>query len=202
MKISAKIAICCGLSTSFFAFNALASEDSVKADVRKAEESVLTKTYDILDKNVLEISFNKGSANLSEGDRVKLRSLVKSAREDGKIGKVVVAAYADKAYRDTANNTYTDAEKDLAKKRADNLEKALDEMDAGDVTTYNMAEKPNWFEKNLETDEAKVKQAAKGSQTEQKDSEGQRLTAIGKTLKKEGGASKAVVIIEHAQVAH
>lgn len=202
MKTSAKIALCFGIGANFFAFNALANEEGVKADMRKAEESVLTKTYDILDKNVLEISFKKGSANLSEGDRVKLRSLIKSAREEGKIDKVIVATYADKAYRDTANNTYTDAEKDLAEKRADNLEKVLDEIGAGDVDTYNMAEKPNWFEKNLKTDDATVKKAVKGEQSEQKDSENQRLTAIGKALKKEGGASKAVIIIEQTQVAH
>lgn len=202
MKKSAKFAICFGIGANFFALHALANESEMKADARKAEESVLSKAYDVLDKNVLEISFKKGSADLSEADRVKLRALVKGAREEGKIGKVIVASYADKAYRDTANNTYTDSEKKLAKKRADNLEKALEEIGARDIDTYNMAEKANWFEKNLELEDAKVKQAAKGGQPEQKDAEDRRLTAIGKTLKKEGGASKAVVIIEHTNIAH
>ncbi len=202
MKTSARIAICFGIGAHFFALSALASDSETKADTRKAEESVHVKTPNISSKNVLEISFKKGSADISEADRVKLRSLIKKSQQDGKISKVVVATYADKAFRDTKNNTYTDAEKDLAKKRADILEKALEEAGANNVDTYNMAEKTTWFEKNLNLEDAKVKQAAKGSEPTQKDSEDRRLAAIGKTLKKEGGASRAVIIVEHESMAH
>lgn len=57
------------------------------------------------------------------------------------------------------------------------------------VEAFNMAERPNWFQRVFHTDAAQIKGEARNKQWDSKNEE--RLSNI---LKRRGGPSKAIVI--------
>jgi hypothetical protein len=137
------------------------------------------------------ISFDKGSAMLSETARASLRDLVKDARASGTIDQVTVAAWSDKALP-MGKRDLTEADRDLASKRADAISSVLKtELEVGDVDTYNMAERANWLARTFGTRQAELKSvfAKKGADTPVTNAEFQ-------VIKNEGGPSEAVVVVE------
>lgn len=204
MKIVKRLPLCVGLTFGLSA-HAFAAGDTVSETAQKAGEAAMTSTMSALGKNTVEVKFDKGSTKLSEAEVTALRSLIKSAHEKGKIEKVYIGAWADKAFAEGKAASYTDADKDLAKERAKAVKNVLDEVGARDIEVVNLAEKPNWFEQKLGTEEAKIKDTVAGKDItkgkEEANKEDREMAAVGHTMKSEGGASKAVVIVQH-QVAH
>lgn len=204
MKIVRHLPLYVGLA---LAGNALADNDTVGDSAKKAGEAAMTGVMGAMEKNTVEVDFEKGSSKLSEMEVTELRSLIKAARDGGQIEKIYVGAWADKAFSEGKGTEYTDADKNLAKERAKSVEKVLDEIGAKDVEVVNLADKPNWFAETVGTEEAKIKDTVAGKDVtkdkaaDEVSNEDREMAAIGKTMKSEGGASKAVVVVQ-PKVAH
>lgn len=139
----------------------------------------------------ITVSFDEGSAALSESARARLRDLVKDARASGTIDQVTVAAWSDKALP-TGKRDLTEADRDLASKRADAISSVLKtELEVGDVDTYNMAERANWLARTFNTRQAELKSvfSKKGAETPVTNAEFH-------VIRNEGGPSEAVVVVE------
>lgn len=204
MKIVKHLPLCVGLA---LAANAFAADDTVGESAKKAGESAMTGVMGAMEKNTVEVDFEKGSAKLSDMEVTELRSLIKAARDNGKIEKIYVGAWADKSFSEGKAADYSDADKNLAKERAKAVEKVLDEVGAKDVEVVNLADKPNWFAQTLGTEDSKIKDTVagkdvtKGKSADDVSKEDREMAAVGKTMKSEGGASKAVVVVQ-PEVAH
>lgn len=137
------------------------------------------------------ISFDTGSAMLSESARASLRDLIKDARATGTIDQVTVAAWSDKTLP-MGKTDLAEADRDLAAKRADAISSVLKtELEVGDVDTYNMAERANWLARTFNTRQAELKSifSKKGAETPVTNGEFH-------VIKNEGGPSEAVVVVE------
>lgn len=137
------------------------------------------------------IKFQPGSAMLSDADKATLTNLVTDARATAKIDEITVAAWSDRAFP-RGGTKLSDADRDLAEKRADAIEEHLDkQLQVTDVDTYNMAEDSNWLAKTLNTDDAELKSifTKRGSRTPVTNAEFH-------LIRNEGGPSEAVVVVE------
>jgi len=100
-----------------------------------------------------------------------------------------VAAWADDKM--PSGGKLSDAQVDLAEKRADAIEDMLEKMGNKNIDTYNMAKDATWIGKDFETQNAEVKEALKG-----KPADDANANRIAQLLESKGGVSKAVVIIK------
>lgn len=113
--------------------------------------------------HVKEVSFDKNSDKLTDFQKTEIRTAVSDASQKGKIDEVKILAWSDKEYP-TENKKQTKEEIGLAKNRIKHLKSFLkDELKVKDVDTYNMAERPNAFEKTFNTSDAKVKNTTESS---------------------------------------
>jgi len=214
MKRLRRISCFLGISLAFTAYAGGSKDAEQRQKAHKAaktaadnQENATTVVGDITDRQVTVVEFDSGGADVSPSERAAIRALVLGARDDGAVGEVVVAAWADKAVEDkTAASPKTSS---LAEKRAANIKNVLAELGVKSVQTYNMAEKPNWFERTFKTDEARVKQESgqtavrranqlDGRQVHTPDDA--RMAVIGDALRTRGGPATAVIII--GQMAH
>jgi outer membrane protein OmpA-like peptidoglycan-associated protein len=105
-----------------------------------------------------EIGFEKGHPELTQAGRDELKKFVESARQQGDLKKIKVAAWADVA-TPAKGNELPEAQEKLAEKRAENVKSYLkDSLNISDVELYNMGENANSVEKFLGTESAKLKQ--------------------------------------------
>jgi outer membrane protein OmpA-like peptidoglycan-associated protein len=163
--------------------------ESAANKVEQAVQDLKTAGYDLVDKDVTAISFSKGSHKLSKSDVSTLNAMYKAVLSDNTVDKVIVAAWADEKM--PAGGKLSDAQVDLAEKRADAIEDALEKMGNKDVDTYNMAKDASWIGKVFETQNAEIKEAVKGQPSD--DANANRIAQL---LESKGGVSKAVVIIK------
>lgn len=164
-----------------------------KGMANKGEVAQKDMDYEGMMKSIphVTISFDTGSAMLTESARTSLRDLVRNARAAGEIDQVTVAAWSDKALP-TGKTDLAEADRDLADKRADAISSVLKtELEVGDVDTYNMAERANWLARTFNTRQAELKSifAKKGADTPVTNAEFH-------VIKNEGGPSEAVVVVE------
>jgi hypothetical protein len=165
--------------------------ESVSGDVKGVFEDFKTKAFEVTDKDTKAITFDKGSAKLSENDVSSIRALIRSARNSGKIDRVFVAAWSDKPYPVDNKAKLKDADERLATKRTDAIASVLRNMDVGNIDEYNMAKGPNWVQNLFNTDAAELNAAMKNKSVDD-----QKVAKLGQYLKREGGASKAVVVVQ------
>ncbi len=108
----------------------------------------------------VEITFAPGSANLTEQSRTALTSLLNQADQAGDIEEVMVLSWSDEEYPAGSKNKLSKAQRDLAEKRSEAVEKLIKSAkDDVDVDTYNMAKQPNVLSKWLNTKDAKLKKS-------------------------------------------
>lgn len=171
----------------------------VESGAKKAVQDGKTAFFDMIDKESVTVSFDKGSATLTEGEKTSLRAAVTAARGDAKLSRVVVAAWSDSDLPRNNDVKLSEQERDLAEKRADNIETFLETIEVGNVDTYSMAEHANWFERMFKTDEAQIKKSMKGMEINE---ETERTLA--EKLTSKGGPSKAAVLIitENSYLSH
>lgn len=141
-----------------------------------------------VDKNAV-IMFTKGSAELTDAGREKLRHIVSTIGVDN-ISRVEIASWSDKNFPMTGTDL-SKADKDLADNRADKINDFL--KDQTDLSTlrirkYSMAETSNWLARMLRTDEAELKSVFA------KEGETPMMRDDFNVIKSEGGPSKAVVV--------
>ncbi len=125
------------------------SADTIPAAQGTAAEA--TKLY-------TEVSFDKGSAAVSDADRQKIQSLVNGAKQIGKVSEVRVLTWSDASYPAAKGKKLSDAQRELADQRNETIKSALNDADLS-VSTYNMAEKPSALSNLFQTSDAKVKRA-------------------------------------------
>lgn len=106
---------------------------------------------------VAKINFPKGSNMLSTSEKAELDSLVKSARENGKIDEIKILAWADNDYSAEGSKP-TSKEVNLADARARSVRAYIrDRLEIKDVDTHNMAKRPGAMAKLFKTDDYELK---------------------------------------------
>jgi|GEM_PF-3551744 len=139
------------------------------------------------------IEFSPGSALLTQTETAKIRDLVASSKSGGMRSKgTTIAAWSDRALPRTSGQKLSDADRDLAEKRADAIKSYLkDEQNVSTVDTYNLADDSNWLARTFKTSDSELRSVfgKKGSETPVTHSEF-------KVIQNEGGPSTAVVVIE------
>ncbi len=105
----------------------------------KVVEKIQTEVYDILDKDLTAVKFEKGSATLTDTERRTLRAMVTAVRDDTKVENIIVAAWSDSQYPAKEGAKLGDAEKKLADQRAANVKTVLTDLGVTNVQVYSMA---------------------------------------------------------------
>jgi hypothetical protein len=135
---------------------------------------------------VAELSFDKGSANLTKDAKSNLKSLIAKAKAAGKIDEVKVVTWGDSEYPSVHTKKLSKAEVDLVKKRNENIEKYIEDVSRGSsVKTMSMAERPDKVSQFVGTDEAKTKKSLEQAGIPTTDS----------AMKSPSKASRSIVII-------
>jgi hypothetical protein len=168
----------------------LAAGPAFAADTQTVTQDVKTTFLDLINKDSVNVGFKEGTSAVSKDERSDLKATVDAVRKDTKIARVIVAAWSDKEYPAGKEEALKASDKKLASDRASNVKAVLSELGVSNVETYTMTEKPNWFEKEFNTDDAKVKGAGKV-----KDSDDQVTTEIGRLLREKGGPKSVVVLV-------
>jgi hypothetical protein len=196
MKAAVKLILASGLSLGLVNPTLLAQEGKIERaaenaanKVEQAVENLKQETYDLVDKDITSVSFSKGSHKLSKSDLSTIRAMYKAVLSDSTVEKVIVAAWADDKM--PSGTKLSDAQVDLAEKRADAIKDVLKKMGNKNVDTYNMAKDATWIGKVFETQNAEIKEAMKGTPAD--DANANRIAEL---LESKGGVSKAVVIIK------
>lgn len=143
---------------------------------------------------VTVISFAPGEFRVAHGDMEKLRALVLSNKADHGVEKLIVAAWSDMEFPD-AHTQLSEGQHRLAASRANAIVNVLIELKAGGVDTYNMARRPGWLARLARSEETRVKTFLDGASADAV------TTAVGATLKDQGGPGKAVVIVKRVSTA-
>lgn len=137
------------------------------------------------------INFSGKATNLTDAQKREIRTLIDTAKQKGEIDQVHVAVWSDKAFPQEGQNL-TDAERNLAEQRISGIESYMNEqLQVSNVETYSMAEKTNWFARAFNTNEAEL-QSLFSQQGAPQNVDPQEFRIV----KKEGGANKAVILIE------
>lgn len=106
-----------------------------------------------------EIKFEPGQTEITAEAQAELKRVIDESRKNGEIKKIEVAVWADQEYPADKNKA-PKAAKDLAKKRAENLEKHLEKnLYVKEVKIFNMADRPNVIQKAFRTTALKTKEA-------------------------------------------
>lgn len=138
----------------------------------------------------VSLSFSPGSADLTEQDKTKLRDQLRTMSAQGKVSRAKIAVWSDQEH--PQSGSLPKADQDLAQQRIKSVENYLKQQEGlSRVEAFNMAENRNWIGRMFHREQAELDAAfAKAGQAPVSN---QEFNAI----KSEGGASKAVVILEH-----
>lgn len=135
------------------------------------------------------ITFAKGSSDLTEAGKTKLRQIVSGLTVDN-ISRVEIASWSDRGFPMTGNDL-SKTDMNLADDRADKINDFLkDETDISSlrIRKYSMAETSNWLARMFRTDEAELKSVFS------KEGETPMMREDFNVIKNEGGPTKAVVV--------
>jgi hypothetical protein len=159
-----------------------------EAEVKTGDMIVHGTQDQILDKDLVTIKFDKGSAKLSEESRKELANFATSTQAEAKVDQYIVASWADQDY--PAKGELSRSQRKLADLRAKNIKKVLAASAGSEpIKTYEMTKQPNWIQRAFNTPTAELKD--RGSKTGEKEP----LTIqIGQRLHDEGGPNTAVIV--------
>lgn len=109
---------------------------------------------------VTELTFEKGSTTLSDAQKKNLSALLSRAQASGKIDDVKVVTWSDMEYPSPNVQKLSKAQRDLATRRSRAVKDYLKSVEKGlDVDAYNMAERPNAFERLVRTPDERIKRS-------------------------------------------
>lgn len=110
---------------------------------------------------VTEVSFHRGSAQLTAPAKRKLEQIINDAKARGKIDDIKVIAWSDQNYPSKEKGSLVKQQRDLADKRSDEVQKYVKNYAESyvDVDTYNMAERPGTFESWFNTSDNRIKKS-------------------------------------------
>lgn len=108
---------------------------------------------------VTEVSFKKGSADLTAMAKDKIDEAVSRARRAGTIDDIKVITWADARYPRKDMKALPKAQTSLADKRNRTLNDYLKQQTNASIDTYNMAERPNSLQNLFSTSDARIKRS-------------------------------------------
>lgn len=129
---------------------------SEKADSQKINNTVAQEAKA---HNFVEISFDQGSATLSESAKASLDAVVEQARTSGKIDEVLVFSWSDEEFPSKNLKKLSKQQRELAEKRNEAISKHIKSQKSVDVDTYSMAERSNALSRWFNTTDNKLKNA-------------------------------------------
>lgn len=124
----------------------------------------------------VEISFARGSFLLTEEAKAKLDALLDRARSRPAGGNVRIVSWSDHEYPSETERALSRSEQELADRRGREIENYLKRAAKTrgprelEMTTFNMAARPNTFENLVGTRNARLKQALESSPSRTKTS--------------------------------
>lgn len=139
------------------------------------------------------LTFKRGSDELPDSEKMKLKQAINEAKGKGEIAKAEVAVWSDKDHPATGNLPRADEK--LASDRIEKVKDVLND-DLGalqSVDAYNMANNASWLGRNFHTDEAKLDAVMA------KQEPGNLARKDFLIFKREGAPSKAVVLLRVKQ---
>ena len=154
-------------------------------------QTMQTKLYDLMDKDITTVNFGKGRSQLSEAEVRNIRAVYQSVLDDTSVSGVIVAAWSDQTEIKDGKKLLP-AQLAVAQKRTDAVKRILTDLGSKNVLTYVMGQDASWIDKTFRTDDAKVKEVI---QNPSKANDSNNLS-IAKTLEDKGGPGKAVVIVQ------
>lgn len=136
------------------------------------------------------ITFEQGSAVLTQESKDKLKNAVRDARASGKIKMVDTAVWSDNEVPREGQDL-SKADRDLASRREKVVKDYLkDNLRVSSIVrSHNMAERPSWFAKTLSLSDAELKDATNKEKSIVKEEEY-------RVFKDNGRPSTAVVVIK------
>ncbi|MBC7658504.1 MAG: hypothetical protein H7249_02225 [Chitinophagaceae bacterium] len=145
---------------------------------------------DQVDRHASTVYFDQKSAMIPSIEKMRLQDWANTYKNNNVTPKVVVASWSDKDYPKAPSMELSKSDKDLADLRNQSIKDALKEVGITSVETFNMAVRPNWFQRTFATDAAQIKGEAKDKHWDDKNEA--RMSMI---LKRRGGPSEAVLIL-------
>lgn len=177
--VSTTIALLIGLGGAGGAYS--------EAVVEKAEIRIVEHIYQIFDKDMVKVTFDENSASLSDTSMTALADFVKATKDESKVERYLVAAWADKDF--PAKGELSKAQRKLADTRADHIKKALGAAGATKIDTFEMTKQPNWIQRAFSTETAEIKDKGLSATYNQK-----LLKEVGQRLRDKGGPRTAIIV--------
>ena len=157
------------------------------AVVEKGKIVATERLYRILDKDMVKVTFENGSAKLSKESIATLADFVKTTQSEAKVDRYLVASWADKAY--PKKGELSSGQRKLAALRSEHVKKELVSAGATNVDTFEMTEQPNWIQRAFSTETAEIKDKGRDNTASER-----LLKEIGQKLSDKGGPRTAVVV--------
>ncbi|MGE3974730.1 MAG: hypothetical protein AB7F59_09410 [Bdellovibrionales bacterium] len=109
---------------------------------------------------VTEVSFQKGSSQLTPAAKSRISELIRDARGSGEIEDIKVISWADQEYPSEEAKKLSSEQRNLADARNREIRRQIAAVDGAiDVDAYNMAERPNALSRLVGTENAKLKKS-------------------------------------------
>jgi hypothetical protein len=143
--------------------------------------------YKVVNKDVVKITFDVGSAEISNETFATLADFVTAANAEAKVDRYLVATWADQPY--PAKGELSKAQRKLADLRSENIKKGLSVKGVNNVDTFEMTEQPNWIQRTFSTEVAEIKSKGRGNTQHER-----LLKEIGQKLRDQGGPRTAVIV--------
>lgn len=134
-------------------------ENQRKSRLEEAEGRTVTNAVAMKARasDFVEIQFKKGSTFLSDFSKSSLGSLINVASHEGKIDKIIILSWSDEEYPSKQLKVLPKKQKELALKRNKVIEEYINTMRSVDISTYNMAERPNVISKLFKSTDSNLK---------------------------------------------
>lgn len=190
-------------SSLLLSVTAYALEDSKKTEEMKKSDSAAVAPnrdgyifeswvvyLDQVDRHASTVYFDNKSAMIPSIEKMRIQDWANAYKNSNVTPKVVVASWSDKDYPNSPNAELNQSDRSLADMRNQSIKDALKEVGITSVETFNMAVRPNWFQRTFSSDSAQIKGEAKDRNWDDKNEA--RMAAI---LKRRGGPSSSVLIL-------
>jgi hypothetical protein len=175
----ALLAGCCGASGASGAY--------AQAVVEKNEIRIVDQIYQILDQDMVKITFDEGSSTLSNSSMTAIADFVKATKDESKVERYLVASWSDKEF--PTKGELSSSQRKLAASRAERIKSSLSAAGAAKIDTFEMTKQPNWIQRAFSTETAEIKNKGMSATHDEK-----LLKEIGQRLRNNGGPHTAVII--------
>ena len=157
------------------------------SEIKTGEIEVTARGYQILDKDLLTIKFDPGSAVLSDSSLTALADFAKITQGESPIDQYIIASWGDQDY--PAKGELSQSQRNLADLRAKNIKKFLKTEASERIKTFEMTKQPDWIQRAFNTETAELK--IKGSSRTQNE---RVYKEIGQRLHNKGVPDTAVIV--------